>query len=483
MWTRRIKKYATYLYCSILTSLFGCTKFVQVDPPVTTIASSVVFANNSSASAVMTGVYNNMISNSSGLTSGPNSLSFLDGLSADELTNYVSYNQIYRQFYTNSLSSGAASNSSNSYFWPELFNEIYSCNAVLEGVAGSTGVTPAMKQQLTGEAKFMRAFLNFYGVNLYGDFPLVMSTNYQVNNMLPRTPQAQVYQQIIADLKDAQTELTDNFVDDAGVMTTERIRPNKGAATALLARAYLYTGKWDSAEAQSSTLINKTSMYSLNSLNSVFLANSTEAIWQFHPVNPGYNTTDAYYFVLTGSPGSGQYSVALSNYIMSAFEPGDNRPSNWVGSFTDPSSNLTYYYPNKYKVYTLNKPVTEYLMALRLAEQYLIRAEARAGQNNISGAQSDLNAIRTRAGLPNTSAGDGPSLLTAILHERQVELFTEWGHRWFDLIRTGNVNSVMGSPGNVCLAKGGTWNSDWNLVPLPLSEIQINPNLKQNKGY
>jgi len=126
--------------------------------------------------------------------------------------------------------------------------------------------------------------------------------------------------------------------------------------------------------------------------------------------------------------------------------------------------------------------MTEYTMVLRLAEQYLIRAEARAQQNNLSAAQSDLNVIRTRAALSPTTANTQSTLLTAILHERQVELFSEWGHRWFDIKRTGNVDAVMGN-GGACAAKGGVWNTNWQLYPIIQLQLQLNPALVQNSGY
>jgi hypothetical protein len=122
-------------------------------------------------------------------------------------------------------------------------------------------------------------------------------------------------------------------------------------------------------------------------------------------------------------------------------------------------------------------------MVLRLAEQYLIRAEAEANQGDSTDAMNDLNKIRNRAGLANYSLLNNGPLLIAILHERQVELFTEWGNRWFDLIRTGAINAVLGSPGNVCQAKGGVWVSTSELFPIPQSEILDDPNLHQNPGY
>jgi hypothetical protein len=117
---------------------------------------------------------------------------------------------------------------------------------------------------------------------------------------------------------------------------------------------------------------------------------------------------------------------------------------------------------------------------LRLGEQYLIRAEARVQQNDITGAISDLNLIRKRAGLPGTLANDKASLLAAIMHERQVEMFTEWGNRWLDLKRTKSVDTIMNI---VAPAKNTTWNSNWQWYPIPVNDIIQDPNLVQNDGY
>jgi starch-binding outer membrane protein, SusD/RagB family len=477
-------KYLTILVLFLgATGQYSCKKFVEIDPPTTSIAGSTVYSNNTSAEAVMTGMYSDMIVNP-GLSSGYPSIGYLMGLAADELTNYVPSNVQNVQFYENALSSSTA-NISNYYFWRELYKEIYVTNAVLEGLANSSSVTDSIKRQLTGEAKFMRGFLYFYATNLYGDVPLATTTDYLINNTNSRTPQTLVYKQIISDLKDAESNLSTNFVDANGNLSTERTRPNQGAASALLARAYLYTTKWDSAELEATKTIGNQSLYGLDSLNAVFLANSTETIWQLQPVAPGKDTWDAFYYYLHGAPGSGAYDVTLSTFLANSFETGDARWVNWVGIYNDGTTN--YYYPFKYQVWQRNVAVTEYTTVLRLAEQYLIRAEARAEQGNIngpSGALADLNFIRTRAWLSNYEGPtDQQSVLSAILHERQIELFSEWGHRWFDLKRTNNLNSVMGSPGNVCISKNGTWSPDWVLLPIALQELKVNHNLAQNPGY
>ena len=125
---------------------------------------------------------------------------------------------------------------------------------------------------------------------------------------------------------------------------------------------------------------------------------------------------------------------------------------------------------------------SEILMVLRLAEQFLIRGEARARQNNISGAQNDLNAIRTRAVLKSTTANDMPSLLAAIQHERQVELFTEWGHRWLDLKRVGAIDAVMNGV-TPLKANGVAWQPFQQLYPLLTNDLIKDANLVQNSGY
>jgi hypothetical protein len=166
---------------------------------------------------------------------------------------------------------------------------------------------------------------------------------------------------------------------------------------------------------------------------------------------------------------------AVTPYLLDAFEPNDLRKTNWLKSNT--VSGTTYFYPYKYKVRTAAPPYTEYYMVFRLAELYLIRAEARAQQNNTSGAQDDLNKIRSRAGLQNTTADTQQLLLTAIIHERRIEFMAEWGHRWFDLKRTGMSDAVLGP------LKSPTWQSTDTLYPILQYELDTDPFLTQNPGY
>jgi hypothetical protein len=442
----------------------SCKKFVETDPPQTALTTSTVFSSDATATAAVIRMYVNMTQYYTSFAAGESSLSHLGGLCSDELLNY-SNSWGRPEFVLNQLS---ATNEGVAQNWNEIYALIYSANSVLEGLKNESAVTASVKAQLEGEAKFMRAFFYFYLVNFWGDVPLVTTTNYKVNALITRTPVAQVYDQIISDLKDAQTILNVNY------LTSERIRPNKFTATALLARVYLYKSDWGNAETQATSVINNPIYSLVNNSNNVFLNPSTEAIWQLQSIVAYINTWDGYSFVLLNPPDNGSLNTTLVN----AFEAGDSRRTNWVSSYTQGAS--TWYYPSKYKVRTLpsaTSPKTEYSMVFRLAEQYLIRAEARAKQGNIAGAQADVNMIRNRAGLGNTTAATQAQLLTAIEQERRVELFCEWGHRWLDLKRTNRADAVLGP------VKAPNWQATDVLFPIPQLELSRNPNLTQNPGY
>jgi starch-binding outer membrane protein, SusD/RagB family len=442
----------------------ACTKFVEVDPPTTQLVSQNVFTSDATAVSTVVGTYSKMIS-SQGFASGwASSVTLLSGLSADELVNY-STDPNTAAFYKNSLTS--ANSVCGGFLWNECYNLIYTSNAILAGLSGSTGISDSTRKELEGEVRFLRAFCNFYLVNLFGSVPLINTTDYRRNSIANRTPVSIVYDSIVADLKNAKALLPLDYSYSNG----ERIRPNRWAATAMLARVYLYLQDWTDAEEESSSVISNADLFALvPDLNSVFLKNSPEAIWQLMPVIPERNTNEGYMFILTDYP----QTASLSQSLIDSFEVGDNRRIDWVDSVI--VSSQTFYYPFKYKIQTGSDP-EEYSMVLRLAEQYLIRAEARAHLNDIAGSISDLNAIRFRAGLAGTTANDQTGLLSAIQHERQIELNTEWGHRWLDLKRTGEADQVLGS------VKGAGWQSTDTLYPIPKTDITADPNLTQNPGY
>ncbi|MDR6783314.1 hypothetical protein ABIE26_000198 [Pedobacter africanus] len=442
--------------------LCSCKDLVEIEAPKNSLVPATVFRSNDLATAAVLGIYQQMAA--SGYASGgAQSLSVALGLSADEFIGYSTENQQLAQNQLLSYNAFALST------WTALYARIYNANTILEGLERSEGVTPPVKNQLKGEVLFTRAFNYFYLVNLYGPVPLHLGTDYQLNSKASRAEVNQIYHQVLADLQMAEQLLPDAYI------TTERVRPNRAAVHMLLARTYLYLQNWPNAEKYASRVIEKTATYKLTGLDQVFLSNSQENIWQLAPP-AGSNTPAGALLNLTTAPAGSQ--VALRpDFVLNAFEPADQRKTTWAKSIA--AGNSTFYYPYKYKV-RASTVVTEYTSVLRLAELLLIRAEARALQNNLPGAIDDLDAIRFRAGLflvkntdPDISKTD---LLKLIEKERRVELFSEWGHRWFDLKRAGRSAAVLApiKP---------KWKATYTLFPIPKAETERNRNISQNEGY
>jgi len=171
----------------------------------------------------------------------------------------------------------------------------------------------------------------------------------------------------------------------------------------------------------------------------------------------------------------------MSQSLVGLFDKAnDTRFSNWVRLVTKTAPFTEYYLPNKYKS---NVNGQEFVITFRLAEQYLIRAEARVRQNKLTGAsggKSDLDAVRLRANLLPAIANTQNDMIDAILKERQLELFTEFGFRFIDLKRTERIDEVMGI---VAPLKGGTWSSYKQIWPIRGEDLLINTNLVQSPGY
>ncbi len=448
------------LFLSILC--FSCRKFLEIPAPKNQLFNSAVFTDSTDAADAVIGIYINMMQAFSlNICSG--GLTLYPGLSADELFPTTNVPDI-TDFYRNEIA--VTNNLNSSSLWANAYNILYQANACLEGLTEGN-LPDGVKNQLIGEVKFTRAFILFNLTNLYGPIPLVLTTDYHKNEELPRTSTDSVYAQIITDLTNARNLMS------ASYPTAGRFRPNRFTAIALLSKVYLYQKDWANAE-KNATEVIEAGVYNLNpNLNNVFLSGSSETIWGLSSVFPGLETWEGYFFIPARSNTIPPYII--SDTLLNVFEKGDERRLKWIHKTT--VNGTDYYYPYKYKLgYDgLSIPLEDYVV-LRLADQYLIRAEARAEQNNLSGAASDLNLIRNRAGLQNANPPDQESMLSAVLHERQVEFFCEWGNRWFDIKRAGKANDVLSS------IKPG-WNSNDTLYPIPQTELNSNPFLTQNPGY
>lgn len=448
----------------VLIGLFGsCDSFVAVDLPSSQLSGEAIFTDASTASAALMDVYSKM-RKSVLVTGASNGISNLLGHSGDELTYYSSGTLPELDFNQNGL---VATNTTIMSTWSGTYNLIYAVNAVIEGVSNSTTMSAENKEKLLGEALFVRAYLHFYLVNLFGEIPYVKSTNYQFNTTISKSSVSDVYGLLTTDLQQAVTLMPEAYP------TAERVRPNRSVAYALLARVKLYSENWSEALLYSDKVIATTSLYTwVPNLNQLFLKGSTGTLWQLMAPVVGANTLDAQTFIFSSGPPPNR---ALSSSFISSFEAGDLRRTSWIGTVT--TGGKSWYYPFKYKLNNAAASSTEYSILFRLEEQYLIRAEANAQLGNLEKCKLDLNKIRNRAGLANTIALNKEELSTAILKERRVELFSELGHRWFDLKRTGLSNTVLS------VVKPG-WQFTDVLWPYPEAELLLNPNLlPQNTGY
>lgn len=446
----------------VLQFLVGCDDFSQVDMPITELNTVAVFEDVNTANAALANIYAKIRDNGM-LTGKSGGISKEMGLYTDELKWYGDNISGSAYFYNNTM---FATQETIADWWNNAYSQIYAANALIEGVSLSEKLLQKDKDQLIGEATFARALLHFYLTQLYGDVPYLTGTDYTINKTVARQPITKVYSFIIEDLEKASLLLPENY------KSPTRTLPNSYVAKALLARVHLFAENWAEAANTASAVLNNTEMYTyITELNDVFLKESPTTIWQYAPRSSTRNTDDGTTFIFSAAPPK---AVALTSTLMDAFEPNDLRKSKWTNE--KPGESQTFYHAYKYKKTAASSPQLEFTVVIRLAEMYLIRAEARARQGELINAKDDLNKIRNRAGLSNSDANNQQDLLKAILKERRVEFFTEFGHRFMDLKRFDLLDSSLSDKTD--------WSSNEKLLPLPQSEINLNPNLgSQNPGY
>lgn len=454
---------------AIVVVLFSqsCRKFLDVPLDRALIESEDIFSDENNAVAAVNGLYHTFTASPFG-GGGSDGTSLLTGLSADEI-NIIQKTPYYLKFEENAL---LADDPYILRWWNDAYMIIYQANDIIESTGKSTALTGPVKDQILGEALFIRAFTYFYLSNMFGDVPLILGTDYQANSLTPRTDVKIVTNQVIDDLKKAREGISETYPKNS-----KRSRVNRAAVTALLARVALYTKEWATAETYATEVIN-TPDYAINgNLDGIFKLTSTETIWQLAS-EANTNTRESLAFMIEW--GLGTASVSLTSTLLNAFAANDQRREKWVAGWYEEAADSTFYYPYKYKA-TYYSTTSEFLVVMRLAEQYLIRAEARANLEDLDGAIADLDVIRERAGLQKISEINSDAsqdeILSYILQERRIELFTEWGHRWFDLKRRGVAVDTL-SPHKT------DFSSNDLLYPIPHVEFERNPKLgKQNNGY
>jgi len=386
---------------------------------------------------------------------------------ADMLIHNGTFSQ-YRELGTKQISSA---NASVAALWGSIYNTIYIANFILERLPDVEGVPTAQRNQVMGTAHFLRGFAYFTALYTFGGVPLVTTTDIETNRNIPRASESEILALIEEDYAEALSSLPEEAVNVAFA--------GKFAVRAALARFHLYRGNWSLAQ-QYATEVIDSGLYELEPdfatlVNEDFTIEAIFEVGYTLADDPGTNGNIGLNNLFVGRREiipSNQAVVALA----ATSESGD-RSSSMTFDLNNLSGTDNGWSVAKYGTADADN---NNVVVFRLAEMYLIRAEARAQLDNVTGlnsAQTDVNTLRTRANAPTVGSVSKSQMLRLIEEERRYELAFE-GHRWYDLVRTGRAQEVMS-------AFSVNWRSDFEVWPIPQREIQNNPALigNQNPGY
>ena len=445
-----MKRFILFMLTVSITLLSACKKVLDTQSELY-IDQSISIVDKRSAQAALVGAYNALSQN----TYQGNTFRYITNLLSDNIK-WVGNTPTNREFDVYSV---FATNTRVQELWTAIYKTVNLTNNIIDNVSGVSDVTFDQMQRNTerGEAFFLRALSYFDLVRLWRNVPIVTQATKTAsdNKDITNSTGDEVYQSIENDLDSAEALLP---------ATINRNRANQYTARALKARLYLYRENWKKAEDYATLIINDSADFKLTKPYSQFYAakNSTESIFEVDYTINNKNSYASNWFQNPTSGGKKEF-LPTDDFVALLKDPniGGGR-----SALIFTVSGVTYGNMN-FKIATGE----DQSYVLRLAEMYLIRAEAKAEQLKLDDGLKDLNVIRNRAGVPSIAAVNTKDELNdKILLERRVELAYE-SHRWFDLIRKGKAQQVLGI-------------SDVNklLLPLPRQEVLI-ANLTQNKGY
>lgn len=388
--------------------------------------------------------------------------------------------------------------------WEADYEGIYRANKVLERVV-DIEMNETLKQRILGEAKFIRAWFHYNLVTIFGNIPLVDRVLAPSEYDTPQSDPSEVWALIEQDLKEAVAVLprkSQYLQEDLGRIT-------HGAASALLAKAYLFQGKFADAKAAAEDVINSGEYTLTPFFGDIFTTageNGSGSVFEIQYMNAsggnwGRNNANEGTFSNVFQRARGQFegfgfNLPTQDLVDEFFVEGTEDPrlvhtvfreGDQMGDRGTFTKDATGGFPHDY--YTkkpFNRKDEEAPFGdpnpnggtndrvIRYADVLLMHAEASAETGDVSAAQSSLNEVRARVGLDPVTAS-GQNLIEAIYHERRVELAME-GHRFFDLVRTGRAAEVLGPLG----FREGIH----EIQPIPEFEItKSNGVYQQNPGY
>jgi hypothetical protein len=493
---KKIYNIKSIIFLTIISiaGIYSCKKLDE--NPSSVIVAKQFYKTASDANSAVNAVY-------STLNSDPAGDFPLYGRQLNLLTENASDNQVYSPSNTNpdvramGTVTYISSNSRIQKVWQQLYYGINRANIAIDNIP-SIEMDTTVRARLVRESKFIRGLLYFNLVRLYGAVPLVLHNPNTISPaalLVARTSVDSIYSQIVSDLKDA-TNLPKSYSG------TDVGRATGGAAHTLLAKVYLTKRDWSDALAQLNIVINGGYGYAL-------FSNYYDA-FQKVTKNGKEHIFSAQFETNLGAVGSTQYlSLSFTSFNTQTWPidvPADSSVYK-LFSATDTRRAVTFYssvynaatgqtvvfnnpyvpYFNKFVDYSLTPLTTQAQSGinypvLRFADVLLMYAEA---QNELNGgpttdAYTAINQVRTRANVPNLTAGLSQSdFRDSLFLERRKEFIQE-GHRWFDLARQGST--VLVDALHKIPAKSAT-SAKNILFPIPLVEIQLNPKLTQNPGY
>jgi starch-binding outer membrane protein, SusD/RagB family len=486
-------KILTICLASLLLGLGSCTDELINMAPDSELTNAAYFKTAQDMDLAVLGAYNSLQARK------PSDYLLLE-LPADNL---------YRSLYTSDAGANemdnlgiTPENNLLATFWERTYAGIARANAVLDRIETPTGYKAGQKEQLAGEARFLRALFYFDLVRMFGGVPKV-TTMIEVPDarQMPRASEEEIYALILEDLKEALEKLP----APAGIA---KGRANKGAAAALLGKVYVYRQDWSSAR----TYLEQVAGYGyqllpdFSKLWKLENEDNSEFIFALKYTDPtnGHRMTSDFlpYIGKTGISTAGLEGVFPSWDLHKRYVEGDQRKAPSINEYYKPPTpanapSIWYPHVNKFEVKQTNQASGIDIPVLRYADVVLLLAETYYGLGLPDLALTELNKVRARAfGNPdhNYTGADiaTPEAFTdKLLLERRLELAFE-SERWFDLARTGRLVSELAS-------EERTYNFDtrtpltvtlqpqahYTKFPIPLRQIQrANPGvLVQNAGY
>jgi hypothetical protein len=389
----------------------------------------------------------------------------------------------YINEYSWNYSSGSTSN-----LWEYAYKAIAATNNVINNLEGkeTSDVTAADLNNLKAECLFIRALSYFDLLRTYAQpythasgspgVPIVLVS--ELGKPARNTVQ-ESFSRVVADLLEAESLMQDDYKRTG--ITDVYAAATKPAIQALLSRAYLYMGEWQKSADYATKVINsgKFSIFTAEDLPYVWTQNTASAGGEviFEIFGLLSNEYNAYWEEISGMTTPDGYADVMSSAeLRNLYEEGDVRLELFAGHPDAPKDHL---WTTKYWGKSTERPTYSNIIVLRLSEMYLNRAEAISRGASIAGASvaSDLLAITSNRG-----ASPATPSLTGVLTERRKELAFE-GHHIYDMARTGTTLNRTVDYDGASSAQYIEFPSYRWALPIPLAEINANPNCVQNEGY